>query len=225
MFTTIGMKKLECGKLKQLKMIVDSREPQKYYDFCVKSFKNVDFTYEVQKEGDYNTDKIICERKTIGDLYNSIVDGRFISQLNRMAVHDKIKVLLIAGDIRDYCSKRRKRGYKCNEAMLYGAIAMAAYRYGFHIIWAEDTEKCIKTYVPFAQKVEEGEYMVPTKAFPETLLARYLGVSTQIMDEMITEYGTVYKMAQATEKDLCKIKGIGDSRAKQIRKRLKEAIK
>lgn len=211
--------------MKKLHLIVDSREPKKYYDFCVKSFKNVEFVYEVQKEGDYNTDKIICERKTIGDLYNSIVDGRYISQLNRMSAHDRIKVLLIAGDIRDYCSKRRRRGYKCNEAMLYGAIAMAAYRYGFHIIWAEDTEKCLKTFIPFAQKVEEGEYMVPTKAFPETLMARYLGVSKQIMDDLIIKYGTVENIARASEKDLCKVKGIGAGRAKQIKERLTEAIK
>lgn len=211
--------------MKKLNLIVDSREPIKYYNFCVKTFKNVNFTYEVQKEGDYNTDKIICERKTIGDLYNSIIDGRYISQLNRMAVHDKIKVLLIAGDIREYCNKRRKRGYKCNEAMLYGAIAMATYRYGFHIIWAEDTETCLKTFIPFAQKVEEGEYMVPTKAFPETLMARYLGVSKQIMDELIAKYETVERIASASEKDLCKIKGIGAGRAKQIKQKLTEAIK
>lgn len=211
--------------MSKLSMIVDSREPEKYYKYCVKTFKNVDFTYVVQKEGDYNTDKIICERKTIGDLYNSIVDGRYIGQLNRMAVHDKIKVLLIAGDINEYCSKRRKRGYKCNEAMLYGAIAMAAYRYGFHIIWAMDTEAALKTYVPFAEKVEDGEYMVPTKAFPETLMARYLGVSKQIMDDLIAKYGSVENITMATEKDLCEIKGIGAGRAVQIKERLTEAIR
>ena len=210
---------------KRLHLIVDSREPKKYYDFCVKTFKNVDFTYEVQKEGDYNTDKIICERKTIGDLHNSIIDGRFISQLNRMAVHDGIHVLLIAGDIRDYCTKRRKRGYKCNEAMLYGAIAMAMYRYGFSVIWKDDTESALKTFIPFAQKVDEGEYMVPTKALPDTLMARYLGVSKNIMTEMIAKYGTVEVMAQATEEDLCTIKGIGQARAKQIKMRLTETIK
>jgi ERCC4-type nuclease len=203
--------------------MIDSREPAELLDFVKKKYgKETEIETGQYDEGDYISERVICERKTIGDLNASLQDGRFVSQLNRIATHaDKIPILLVVGDIHDYCKKMRfgksrGRRVQCNEKMLYGAIAMAAYRYNFEIIWAPTDRDGLTTVISYMQAIEEGKYMMPTKASNAALLSRLFGIPLKSMKAILAEYNTIEKIGLANPKDLCKFPGIGDVKAVNI---------
>lgn len=203
--------------------MIDSREPVELLDFVKKKYgKETEIETGQYDEGDYISERVICERKTIGDLNASLQDGRFVSQLNRIATHaDKIPILLVVGDIHDYCKKMRfvkssGRRVQCNEKMLYGAIAMAAYRYNFEIIWAPTDRDGLTTVISYMQAIEEGKYMMPTKASNAALLSRLFGIPLKSMKAILAEYNTIEKIGLANPKDLCKFPGIGDVKAVNI---------
>lgn len=192
-------------------------------DFVKKKYgKKTEIETGQYDEGDYISERVICERKTIGDLNASLQDGRFVSQLNRIATHaDKIPILLVVGDIHDYCKKMRfvksgGRRVQCNEKMLFGAIAMAAYRYNFEIIWAPTDRDGLTTVISYMQAIEEGKYMMPTKASNAALLSRLFGIPLKSMKAILAEYNTIEKIGLANPKDLCKFPGIGDVKAVNI---------
>lgn len=206
-----------------MKLMIDSREPVELLDFVKKKYgKETEIETGQYDEGDYISERVICERKTIGDLNASLQDGRFVSQLNRIATHaDKIPILLVVGDIHDYCKKMRfvkssGRRVQCNEKMLYGAIAMAAYRYNFEIIWAPTDRDGLTTVISYMQAIEEGKYMMPTKASNAALLSRLFGIPLKSMKAILAEYNTIEKIGLANPKDLCKFPGIGDVKAVNI---------
>ena len=206
-----------------MKLMIDSREPAELMDFVKKKYgKENEIETGQYDEGDYISDRVICERKTVGDLNASLQDGRFVSQLNRIATHaDKIPILLVVGDIHDYCKKMRfvkssGRRVQCNEKMLYGAIAMAAYRYNFEIIWAPTDRDGLTTVISYMQAIEEGKYMMPTKASNAALLSRLFGIPLNSMKAILKEYNTIEKIGLANPKDLCKFPGIGDVKAVNI---------
>lgn len=209
-----------------MKVIVDTREPEEYYLFLRKKYKDVTFSYDLLEEGDYVTDKVICERKTVGDLHQSIVDGRLMSQVNRISTfQDKIFVLLLSGDIQEYCNKMRYMKIDVNADMLYGAIAMVTYRYGFHVLWADNTREGLKVLMHIMKGIDAGNYLVPTRGHSDVLMSRFLGIPKNSMRELLVAHGSIIDIANAPITELIKIKGIGEARAKKIKEMLLENLK
>ena len=206
-----------------MKLTIDSREPEELKSFLLKKYKKeVEMEIAQMDEGDYVTDRVICERKTVGDLNSSLQDGRFVSQLNRISTHeDTIYILLVVGDIHEYCKKMRYvksggRRVQCNEKMLYGAIAMAAYRYNFEIIWAPTDRDGLTMVISYMQAIEDGKYMMPTKASNATLLSRLFNVPLKSMKAVLKDHPTIESISLLTPKILCEYPGIGEAKAMNI---------
>lgn len=204
-------------------IIVDTREPKKYYNFLAKTFPGMQFTCQTLVEGDYASEHVLVERKTVADLYGSIVGtstkkGRFLDQVERMSLHqDQVVVLLITGSLRKYVETVAGVGVKVDPDIIYGEIGSVSCRYGFHPIWIEDEWDALVTMIKFMKKVEEGKYGLPARRDVDVLSARLLGVTVNQWRDLKGRFGSLTAMAFAEDKDLMKVYGIGEAKAKKIK--------
>jgi len=209
-------------QLPKIDIVIDSRESKDIKNYLTRyQSKNYNFTTAQLKEGDFISERVIIERKTIKDLYASMNDGRLTSQLNRMSTYnEKVRVILVIGDLAKSCKEMKYYKLNVNELTLINAMASAGYRYNFQIIWAYDMKSGMRLMLSYIRGIHDGKYNQPLGAFPLVLMAQYLGVSKASMEILIEKYGSLDKLMTVPESQLIKIKGIGKTKAKQIKKRL-----
>ena len=117
----------------KIKIIYDDREP----DFQVLADINgigIEFVRERLATGDYMTDDVLIERKTIDDLVASILDGRINSQVERMELSDRECFIIIVGCLKDRTSD-------INENCILGKIVSLVVSHGMKVLWCEDDEQ------------------------------------------------------------------------------------
>lgn len=203
-------------------VIVDTREPLDKISFLRTAYPKITFERSKLDEGDFESEKVLVERKTISDLYGSIVGtkskkGRFEDQVLRMSCHEKIILLMITGDIYDYMTYMRSRGVEINPQVIYGAIGSVSCRENIHVWWIEEEYNALLAMILFMQKVEDGAYKIPSKRDPDILLARYFKLTPTQWKCVKKEYASLVELSEATEKELTKINGIGKIKARGIK--------
>lgn len=210
-----------------MEILVDTREKKPTFSFLVDRFPEHTFKWQKLDEGDFDSGRVLVERKTIADLYTSIIGmngkpGRLPSQLSRLATHDdKILFVLITGNVDEYIDRMKNEfGVTISPDIIVGTIASIAYRERIHIMWIEDHFNGLTEMIRFMQGVEEGKHMVPSKREPDNLLARYLGVSISEIQEMKLRFGSLQNIMNASETDLQKVYGIGKAKSAKIKKLL-----
>jgi ERCC4-type nuclease len=183
-----------------------------------------DNTFELKAlpEGDFSTEKVIVERKTLSDLYGSIVGskgkpGRLSSQISRLSCHDKVVLVLVVGNVPTFIDDMKRLGIKVDINILYGALASLVCREQIHVMWMEKEWDALITMIRFMQKVEEGEHKVPSRRDPDVLLARYLKLTHQQWLDVKRKYKSIPELMSASDKDLMSVRGIGKVRARTIR--------
>lgn len=202
--------------------IIDSREGHDIQTYLKRTYKDkVTFTVKKLDEGDYETTRCLFERKKIGDLYSSVMDGRLASQCCRLAQHeDKIIGLIIYGNIEEFKKEQRiKRKKFINDKILTSAVAEMACRYNLQIIWAEDFKVAFSLMVNFMLNVDAGQYQVPTRCTPEILAARLLSITPLQFKELCNVTGTksLCKIGAASISTYMRVKGIGEKKAAHIK--------
>lgn len=208
-------------------IIVDTREPPEYFDFLTGFFPNHKFIWQKLDEGDFQSERVLVERKQIGDLYGSIFGskhkpGRLPAQVGRLSLHDeRVVLILVTGNLQEQMKvMERELGLIINPDIIYGTLASIACRERIHVLWIEDEWSALIQMVKFMTKVEEGKHMVPSKREPISLWARLLGVSPKQMEMLMIRYPNVISMAQAAPKDLQYVPGIGKQKSQTIIERL-----
>lgn len=205
------------------KIIVDTREPPEYYDFLRGFFPNHEFIWQKLDEGDFESDRVLVERKQIIDLYGSIMGskgkpGRLPSQVERLSLHeDQVVLILVTGSLQENIAMmEREVGVRINPDIIYGTLASLVCRERIHVLWIEDEWSALIHMVKFMTKVEEGKYMVPSKREPVTLWARILGVTPLQMEALMFKYPNPVALANANPKDLQFVPGIGKQKSQTI---------
>ena len=209
-----------------LHVFVDSREPKHFMPFLQDAFPEHTFELKALVEGDYSTEKVIVERKTLNDLYGSIVGnggkpGRLASQISRLSCHDKVVLVLIVGNVPTFIDDMKRLGIKTDINIVYGALASLACRERIHVMWMEMEWDALITMIRFMQKVENAEYMVPSRREPDILLARYFKLTHTQWKDIKARYHSIQALMDASEKDLMSIRGIGKVRARTIKELIK----
>lgn len=205
---------------------VDSREPKQHYEFLTQAFPTIDFSWVPLPEGDYETDKVLVERKAISDLYGSIIGngktpGRIQNQVCRLSCHgDQIVMFLITGSISKFMEDMKKVGIKVDPDIIYGQLSSITSRERIHVIWMENEWDGLITMIKFMHKIEDGKYMVPTRREPDMLMARFLGITPYQWGDLKRKFGSVVGVAEASEKEIATIYGIGKAKSKKIRELL-----
>lgn len=240
-----------------MKIQVDSREKEYIYGYLVKTFPAIEFDRLVIKNhngdipaGDYSSEHVIAERKTLADLHSSLIGpgGRLDSQVDRLSmIDDKIVIFLITGNMAEFIEtmakvematlkalqdesglsneeiERRSYGKASADAnRLIELIASLTCRYGF-LVWRFDKdEEGLIEMIKFMVKVEEGKWLVPSRRNYDTLCARLLRVTPYQWYELKTQFGSLFNIAQADENLIQVIYRIGPKRAAEIKRILLE---
>lgn len=199
---------------------IDAREPAALITYLKRKYKGkIEFVTKLLDEGDFVTDHAIVERKEIGDLYSSIMDGRLKNQCCKMSTQQgKVPILIVHGNLQEKAKELRiKKKIFINEQMVYSTLAEIQCRYQIMIVWTEDIKTAMPIMVSLIQDIEEGKWGSPATCKPEQLFARLFKINTKQYLELVKNVGSIREIADATPTKLMAIKGIGEAKAKHIK--------
>lgn len=205
-----------------MELVVDSREPKRYYEFVKKAFPKINVSREASLTGDYISQYSMAERKTLMDLHGSVMNHRIFDQEEKMSGYrDGVKILYIQGSMSEYQRQCEENGITPMVEHLYGVIASAEVRYGISVVWCENEWSGLVTLVKMMSKIHEGKYLLPAKKDDDILLARFVGCTTM-------QWKTIKQLAGPTLQDIInadistfqKVYGIGPKKAESIKNKL-----
>ena len=174
--------------------------------------------------GDYIVaPETVVERKTISDLVSSVFDGRLFDQCSRLKEHYQFPILLIEGDI-DEIEKLIE-----NPFVFYGAISSIAIDFKIPVIPTPNASHTSKLLIsmcsrkdptsgPFIKKIRKSNNLQKQQL---TMLCSLPGVGEKTAIRMIEKFGTPLKVLSSSITELSKVSGLGEARAKNIKKILK----
>ncbi len=205
-----------------MEILCDTKEPDKYYKFLKKAFPDMTFRQTHLRDGDYATDRVLIERKTITDLYTSTVGykghkGRLPTQVERLSTHsDQHVILMITGSVKEYVETMRAIGVNVDTNIIYGELASIHCRYRIPHFHVEDEWEAFIHMVKLMKKFDEGKFDVPTKRDVNILAARILGISINQWSDLRRRYHSLAGVGNADLKGLQQTRGIGLAKAQRI---------
>ncbi|MCK9459900.1 MAG: hypothetical protein M0R80_09710 [Proteobacteria bacterium] len=209
-----------------LEIIIDTREKKSIFDeYCV-LFPAITFHHEKLDAGDYyaKSAEVLVERKTIGDLCESIFGpkqlngrSRIHNETDKLATHeDKIVLFLIIGSVDSYIRDMKSIEIDINESIIYGEIASLMTREKFHVIWTHDEINAKFAMIRFMQAVYDGKYGIPARRDPIKLMARILKITPEQLKQLLTTYKTIHNLSIQPPENYTVVKGIAEKRAEFI---------
>lgn len=169
--------------------------------------------------GDYVLEGgIAVERKEATDFVASIMDRRLFSQIQLMKAHYKQAIVIVEGDI-------YKTRSAIQPAALDGAISYITVLEGVPVIPtknASHTAAMLKTAARHAQNGLGYEIALRAgKPKDQKVLSQYVieglpGVGAGVAKKLLSHFGSVKAVMNATEADLCEVPGVGKKAAERI---------
>ena len=213
--------------LKKLRIVVDEREKKSGIPDLLKGI-GINLEIKTLPVGDYIVaPETVVERKTISDLISSIFDGRLFDQCNRLKEHYQFPILIIEGDI-DEIEKLTE-----NPFVFYGAISSIAIDFKIPVIPTPNASHTSKLLIsmcarkdtisgPFIKKIRKSNNLQKQQL---SVLCSLPGVGEKTAIRMLEKFGTPLKVLDSSVTELSKINGLGEARAKNIKKILKAQSK
>ena len=209
-------------KLENLRIIVDERERKSGIPDLLKSV-GLNLEMKTLPIGDYIVaPETIVERKSIRDLMASVFDGRLFDQCSRLKEHFEHPIVLVEGNI-DEVEEITE-----NPLVFYGAISTVVLDFKIPVIPTPSAAHTAKLLVSMCSRKDtpKGPYLKKIKKSSDlekqqlSVLCSLPGVGEKFAVRMLTKFGTPLKVFSATTSELAKIEGLGDARAKKIKKTL-----
>ncbi len=197
-------------------VVVDSREMNSRVVEELRR-RRVRLVRETLDVGDYVVGGGVgVERKSDRDLAESIKDGRLMSQLKDLADAFDKPVLVVEGDPRRYLDPESVRG----------ALASAVADFGVSVVTVDGPEETAAFLHRLALRaVKEGKRpKVPRKVRrgggdPRVeMLCALPGVGPELAERLLERFGSVGEVVNASVEELKKVPGIGEKKAKMIRR-------
>ena len=213
--------------LKKLRIVVDEREKKSGIPDILKGI-GINLEIKTLPVGDYIVaPETVVERKTISDLVSSIFDGRLFDQCNRLKEHYQFPILLIEGDI-DEIEKLTE-----NPFVFYGALSSIAIDFKIPVIPTPNAYHTSKLLVsmcsrkdtisgPFIKKIRKSNNLQKQQL---SILCSLPGVGEKTAIRMLEKFGTPLNVLSSSTTELSKVTGLGEARAKNIKKILKSQSK
>ena len=208
--------------LNELRLVVDEREKKSRIPDLLKAV-GINVEVKTLPIGDYIVaPETVVERKTISDLISSVFDGRLFDQCNRLKDNYQFPILLIEGNL-DEIEKLTE-----NWLVFYGAISSIVIDFKIPIIPtpnAYHTAKLLasmcsrknETKGPFIKKIKKSNDLQKQQL---SVLCSLPGVGEKTAIRMLEKFGTPLKVFSSSTTELSKISGLGETRAKKIKKML-----
>ena len=209
-------------KLEDLRIIVDEREKKSGIPDLLKSI-GLNIEMKTLPIGDYIVaPETIVERKSIRDLMASVFDGRLFDQCSRLKEHFEHPIVLMEGNV-DEIEEITE-----NPLIFYGAISTVVLDFKIPVIPTPSAAHTAKLLVSMCSRKDtpKGPYLKKIKKSSDlekqqlSVLCSLPGIGEKFAVRMLTKFGTPLKVFSATTAELAKVEGLGDARAKKIKKTL-----
>jgi len=214
-------------KLENLRIIVDERERKSGIPELLKSV-GLNVEMKTLPIGDYIVaPETVVERKSIRDLMSSVFDGRLFDQCSRLKEHFEHPILLVEGNVDEI------EDITDNPLIFYGAISTVAIDFKIPIIPTPNATHTAKLLVsmcsrkdspkgPFLKKIKKSSNLQKQQL---SVLCSLPGIGEKFAVRMLEKFGTPFKVFIATSTELAKVEGLGEARAKKIKKMLQSKSK
>lgn len=172
--------------------------------------------------GDYIlSDRVGVERKTVSDFLQSLIDGRLLGQARDLAESFERPLVVIEGS-----GLYTERDIHPNA--IRGALACITVDYNIPTIFTDDekeTAQIISSIAGREQKDRESEIPIRCQrkvlSLPE--LQRFVveglpGISAVLTKRLLNYFGSVLEVMKASKEELKEVHGIGEEKAKEIRR-------
>jgi len=198
---------------------VDDREWKNHEEF--RDFgEKIECEKERLKIGDFVFNDVCVERKEVNDLVNSL-DNRLWEQLVNMEDNYDINVLIIEGTVSDLSNRNmepRKIG------AIYGVTARVSVTYNVNVVSIREksqTKKLLKKmYRKAVTEAEKEKPHLEKRNFRDdrmNVLYGIHGLGKKTIKDVLDHFGSVRNVANASEKELVEVSGVGPKTAKKIR--------
>ena len=213
--------------LKNLRIVADEREKKSGIPDLLKG-TGINLEIKTLPVGDYIVaPETVVERKTISDLVSSIFDGRLFDQCHRLKEHYQFPILIIEGDI-DEIEELTE-----NPLVFYGAISSIAIDFKIPVIPTPNATHTSKLLIsmcsrkdaskgPFIKKIRKSNDLQKQQL---SMLCSLPGVGEKTAIRMLEKFGTPLSVLSSSTTELSKISGLGEARAKNIKKVLQAQSK
>ena len=214
-------------KLENLRIIVDERERKSGIPDLLKSV-GLNLEMKTLPIGDYIVaPETVIERKSIRDLMSSVFDGRLFDQCSRLKEHFQYPLILMEGNVDEIDEIAE------NPLIFYGAISTVVIDFKIPIIPTPSATHTAKLLVSMCSRKEspKGPYLKKIKKSNDlekqqlSSLCSLPGVGEKFAVRMLEKFGTPIKVFTATTAELAKVEGLGEARAKKIKKILESESK
>ena len=209
-------------KLENLRIIVDDREKKSGIPDLLKSI-GLNIEMKTLPIGDYIVaPETIVERKSIRDLMASVFDGRLFDQCTRLKEHFEHPIVLMEGNV-DEIEEITE-----NPLIFYGAISTVVLDFKIPVIPTPSATHTAKLLVSMCSRKDtpKGPYLKKIKKSSDiekqqlSVLCSLPGIGEKFAVRMLEKFGTPLKVFSATTAELAKVEGLGEARAKKIKKTL-----
>ncbi len=213
--------------LENLRIIVDERERKSGIPELLKSV-GLNVEMKTLPVGDYIVaPETIVERKSIRDLMSSVFDGRLFDQCSRLKEHFEHPVILVEGNV-DEIEEITE-----NPLIFYGALSTVALDFKIPVIPTPNATHTAKLLVSLCSRKDspKGPYLKKIKKSPDlqkqqlSVLCSLPGIGEKFAVRLLKKFGTPIKVFTATTLELAKVEGLGEARAKKIKKMLESKSK
>ncbi len=213
--------------LKNLRIVADEREKKSGIPDLLKG-TGINLEIKTLPVGDYIVaPETVVERKTISDLVSSIFDGRLFDQCHRLKEHYQFPILIIEGDI-DEIEELTE-----NPLVFYGAISSIAIDFKIPVIPTPNATHTSKLLIsmcsrkdaskgPFIKKIRKSNDLQKQQL---SMLCSLPGVGEKTAIRMLEKFGTPLRVLSSSIIELSKVSGLGEARAKNIKKVLQAQSK
>jgi len=212
---------------KRLEIFVDHRERGSDVYRLLATDPEVKMLVKELPVGDYVlSDEVAVERKSYGDLVNSIIDGRLFAQAKQLADTYPRPLLIV---------ERGPARRAVHPNAIRGALASLAVDYGIPVIFSEGPEETYKYLKIIARREQREKGKLPRVRGEKRLMSlpemqQYIveslpHVGPKLARELLRHFKTVERVFTASERELATVEGVGEKRAKEIRRVLTEEWK
>jgi ERCC4-related helicase/ERCC4-type nuclease len=207
----------------QLKIIIDHRE---YKSIVARnlSLKGTSIEPQQLEVGDYVlSSRIGVERKNVDDFLESLLEGKLFKQIARLRDTYSRPLLILEGN--NLFTKRN-----INQNAIFGSLAAITVDYGVSVLTTKDpneTANLLHIIAKREQREEKKPVIVRGEKTQMSLSERQQfiieglpNVSAVIAKRLLSFFGSIKDIANATEEELLQVKGIGKGIASDIIKTL-----
>ncbi len=171
------------------------------------------------KLGDYQINNWLIERKTLPDLVLSLCSGRLFSQISRLSESSYNTALLIEGSSHDIAT------YDITREALIGAICSISLNFNMPILRSLSQAESAKILYFCATQLNSRETgTISSGRKPKRQKNRQLfilqslpQVGPKLAKRLLTHFDSIEAVFTASVKELTKVEGIGQEKARRIR--------